>query len=71
MTTRTLDVEIDEMLMMALLLGQLVDNQQAVLREPTTTEDQADQARTRIEIALRLRGKLPLHIDYGEPDDDE
>ncbi len=59
------------MLIMTLLLGQFIDGQDRALRRDGCTQEEAAQIRTRKEIATRLRGKLPLSIDYGPPDDDE
>jgi len=72
MQPQTLDVSTDEMLLMALLLGQFIDAQIGLLRE-TSLEcgNTTEQVRARVEIATRLRGKLPLRIDYGPADDDE
>lgn len=70
MNSHTLDVNTDEMLLMVLLLGQFIDHQNAVLRDATTDEE-GEAARGRLDIATRLRGRLPLHIEYGEPDADE
>lgn len=64
MTTRTLDVEIDEIALMARLLGEFVAQQNQALRDtydPVAGEGCSfEQIRTNIEIATRLRGKLPL-----------
>lgn len=65
MQPQTLDVYPDEMVIMLLLLGKFIDQQQEVLRQAETAND-AEQARARIEIASRLRGKLPLVIAFDE-----
>jgi len=66
----TIDVSADEALLMALLLGQFVDRQNKMLRGDVTAHE-AEDCRVRIELATRLRAKLPLSIEYGPPDDDE
>lgn len=65
MNAQTLDVSPDEMLIMLLLLNQFIDRQQEALRTATSAND-SEQARARIEIASRLRGKLPLVVRFNE-----
>lgn len=61
---QTLDVYPDEMLIMAMLLGQFIDDQNKALRD-AATENDSEQARARLDIATRLRGKLPLVIEWN------
>lgn len=71
MHAQTLDLNVDELLLLTLMLQQLIDSQNALLRSNPSQND-AEQARMRIEIATRLRGKLQMPtIEYGDADDDE
>jgi len=56
------------MLIMVMLLNPFIEAQQAQLRtdRERLSENDADQIRTRIDIAMRLRGKLPLTIRHDD-----
>lgn len=67
MTTITLDLAPEEILIMAVLLNRFVDEENEALRNsagwaPTA----ADKLRCRVEIATKLRGKLPLIIQDSD-----
>lgn len=69
MTPQTLDAFPDEMLLMTLLLSQFIDGQLALV--PQASANQMVDIRGRVEIAMKLRDRLPINIEYGEPDEDE
>lgn len=64
MTTHTLDVSHDEMLIMTLLLTTFIASETQALRFAIDelTSEEVSQIRQRIEVASRLRGKLPMLI---------
>ena len=57
----TIDISPEETLLICMLLGQLIDSESRKLRGATSAND-AEQARTRLQIATQLRGKMPLDV---------
>jgi predicted RNA-binding protein with PIN domain len=62
MQLHTIDLQSDEVVILALLLAQYVETQTKRLRQAQNDVD-AEQTRMRLAIATSLRGKLPK-IDF-------
>lgn len=69
----TLDLTAEDVLIAGHVLGLFIDEQLARLRNDidSLTVTAVETLRMRVEMATRLRGKLPLYIEHGEPDADE
>lgn len=61
MPAATIDVSPEETLLICMLLGQLIEAESRKLRNARGANE-AEQARTRLQIAKQLRGKMPLDV---------